>query len=277
VDKDLKTSLKVSDFLDSLSNKFYEDHEELKSSQLSLNIVQKNFRLMFEKCLDHTKDRLIYRNVMLPITGDFTINYYLEKIYNCILRFINRNQPLYYFSGSRIDNFNFRRMIYSFNFYLLELQKKAAKNFFKDGHFLKYFFNSSQKIKSLEDIIKIENKMCDYYNMMVYIIKLDLIPINYNSVFCFLNPTFIDDSDFKIVNGLEIELDYLKTLKSIVALIEKENNLTLEENVHYFIDKFSKAYIPNEILKKLNVQELEITFYYKKYGKIFQVIEYFKI
>ncbi|EOB12842.1 hypothetical protein NBO_359g0001 [Nosema bombycis CQ1] len=76
VDKDMKTSLKVSEFLDYINNKFYEDHEELKSSQLSLNIVQKNFRLMFEKCLDHIKDRLIHRNVMLPITGDFTINYY---------------------------------------------------------------------------------------------------------------------------------------------------------------------------------------------------------
>jgi hypothetical protein len=250
-----ETTISVSEFLKCLSKKFYEDYRNSNNGGFFANEGVNLLKFLFNGCCDHLKNYMLENNLMYLIRGKFNVDYFLNEFYNCFkesIRSTKRSIGVILISSKNV-NITLKVLIDFFDVYLLELQEKAlndlceSKLFF--SHLLKYV---EKNIKTFEDYINIENRICDYHNTLVYIVNSDSTFKNRFENFYFSKPIFIDENNYKIIDGIEIYFEHKPNFKCVKGHYSEEDFVILEKDVYYFISDFDNLYCPSDILRKLN-------------------------
>ncbi|EOB14955.1 hypothetical protein NBO_11g0027 [Nosema bombycis CQ1] len=175
-------------------------------------------------------------------------------------------------------NTTLKVLIDFFDIHFLELQEKALNDLCESKlffcHLLKYV---EKNIKTSEDFINIENLICDYHNILVYIVNSDSTFKNRFENFYFSKPIFIDENNYKIIDGIEIYFEHKPNLKCVKGYYGENDFIILEKDVHYFISEFNNLYCPSDILRKLNLKEIELVSFNVKIMVRFNVYDYINV
>jgi hypothetical protein len=207
---------------------------------------------------------MLQKNLLLLIGGKYNIDFYLEEIFQMILKSISQNQKKYNATNLKIEDSGVCDSIFYFNNYLLQLQVSVIKDLCDSEYVHKYFSKLlGKKIETLEDYTIIESIMCDYHNVLAYTVTLyhRLAYPLFKSLPYFkpYSKNQFDNYNLRIKTGIEIKFEYTTEFEEIVGFDELGNLKVLEKDGDYFIDGYNSLNLINEVLKMENIIEIEIT------------------
>jgi hypothetical protein len=160
----------------------------------------------------------------------------------------------------------------------IQEDSKKQLSFSEEGNLSKFHADSFYDSDDIaRQAIVMESRICDFYNLLVYVSGLRYSLSKSNLSTHYFPPIFIDNYDLKIVSGLEIKLkdenkDYLRYIE---AFDDKGNKVNIRERDHYYIIQDRILFFTAEILKQLNIQEVKISTK-KKSIKVFKVEEFLR-
>jgi hypothetical protein len=181
-----KPALKVSTFIDSLRKRFEQEKIENKKltgfisriselfSELIKSILKKqskNIEFLIDACFDHINLEIMNNNIFLPINDKYNIDFYLLMLSNIIQNIVE--------SILRIDDKTkpqLKDIIFQYQFSILDTKlKNLQDSVVKDLCKAKYFYHCFSKLlkrdlEILDDYKIIERMMCDYNNMLVFLL-----------------------------------------------------------------------------------------------------------
>jgi hypothetical protein len=269
-----KTNLKISEFIDLLTDKFNE-REKLDTEEYRVSLR------MFTWCCKFIKNELLRKNVLFLIEGQYSIDYYLNEIFQIVNKFVTENLRRFALLNFEEEKYANTYMNERLNSSLRSLEFKAVKDLVVSENFYKYFSDFlGRKIKTLDDFKIVEKILCDYHNTLVRIANLN--EKNFNSTcslfnYCTPSTVSFDGYKYRIVDGLVIKpLSDNSILKEIKAFDNKGIEVILKKGTDYFKDEWGCYHIISKVLMDKNIYEIEaITS--NNLNEVFMVNEYLNI
>lgn len=116
-----------------------------------------------------------------------------------------------------------------------------------------------KELETLDDYKICEKIICDYTNMLVYIVNLANRFYNPSSgVFNYDKPLVTDYHRCEIIDGIEIKFVYPVRLAEIKAFDYEKKKIGLIQDVDYFIDNLGRVYCISSNLKLKNIYKIEV-------------------
>jgi hypothetical protein len=155
-----ETTISVSEFLECLSKKFYEDYRNSNNDGFFANEDVDFLKFLFNVCCVHFKNNMLENNLMYFIRGKFNVDYFPNEFYNCFkesIKSTKRSISVILISSENV-NTTLKVLIDFFDIHLLELQEKALNDLCESKlffcHLLKYV---EKNIKTSKNFIIIKN------------------------------------------------------------------------------------------------------------------------
>ncbi|EOB12857.1 hypothetical protein NBO_354g0001 [Nosema bombycis CQ1] len=159
--------VKSSSLIEFLNRKFDEDSEV---NNMELN-EKENLKLFFIATYETAKRELLNKNMILPLGGQYTIDYYLKELYDLIIENARKTQETCIsLIREQIDPTN---SLFIITEHLDAKYKKITlQDIYDHENILKHFSDYlKKKISTVEDYVEVEKVVCDFYNMIKYLSK----------------------------------------------------------------------------------------------------------
>jgi hypothetical protein len=232
--------------------------------ELAKNAITKiSVRLndFFKICCCFVKNQMIKNVVFSPLYGDHHINYYFEKIYSIIYEVVLSYEEKY-FNTNFDHELVVEQMLKELDDNLKKFQGDLAEELCNSEYFKKCFSELFRRdISTLDDYIEVEKIVCDYNKMFAFISNVARrIEDQSCDLLSYYRPNPEKNLDSKIVSGIEIVFNNQIKFKEIKAFDDEGKKISMMKNGKFPIDRIETLYFTTDVIKKLNIKELEISF-----------------
>lgn len=278
--KSVNNVLKISYLQEDFQKKFDRDFKDKKEVDEKIKKLYNYIEWMFEAFTHEIIINLSSNDVILPIRGLYTVEFYLDKFYELIKNAIedmlkgrfDRNRALS--TGDVVFRF---RLHFKNN--LITMYKSIISDAWDSANICDYFSTLfGREIKSVEDFMEVDKVICDYRNMMYssLVMKKSLRdPLE----LYFIYPRLVDDLECRIIKGIQITLDHPTRFEQIKAYDETGKELSMRRGHDYFVKfhgRFDKISFSFEKLREKDINVIEIISKDENVKKTFNVKEYLK-
>jgi hypothetical protein len=246
--------LKMSYFMNYLTERFEKNFTAINEDPKT----KQSFKTFFITACGYIKDELLNNKIFLPLGGQYTNEYHLNKLYKIILENISKSQEnCTTHDLSQLCCQKFQTDIIKD---VIEKQEDITlTDIFACNNILVYFSNFLKKdVNMLRNFAEIEKIVCDIFNMVKCLSKIF-------NVQCFKNdhlytkPLYIDDYECRIIEGIDIKFAYSLNPGTIKAYDREGKEILLIQLYDYVFNlKFCSLFISFETIYKKNICEIEV-------------------
>jgi hypothetical protein len=122
------TSIDASEFIERLRKKFNEE-VIFDTDQFVQNNHLETLEMLFDKCSDHIKNEILKNDILLPIFGEYDIDYYLEELYKIVLNYLVKCLGTKFANSNPDENDLISYVIMGLDPLLIDLQEKSLRYF----------------------------------------------------------------------------------------------------------------------------------------------------
>jgi hypothetical protein len=235
---------------------------------------------LFKQCCYEIAEKLSNHQIILPVNGIVTVEFYLDQFYEFIKKAIES-------SLKNIDSEYSEKVPVIFCAYFLVFKrdiKRMSKSVINDTweslRIFRYFNELlGRKILNEEDYMEVDKAICDYFNIMRCIneAKNDQ---RRTSVINLANPMLKDIFECRLIKAFEITVENPVEFGTIKAIGLRGKEILIEESVDYFMRFYennrSSVLLPFENIRAKNIREIRIISDDGKYKKKLKVSKYLK-